>query len=454
MVSLQSSSQPKFHPQFASPEADFVLTSSDDPPILFRVPSFTLRIASQFFKEILIARGSTTRNGDADTDDQNDLYFETKKPARLLLPFLQMISALPVSLITVTDAEAASLPQIYTHVTSLLHLCKLYSAPGPVSQIKAALQNPLFLTDPIRLYYIACTFSWEEERKWALAAIVSGVGGCANVWTIIESGINTGMGSESSLVSNGGDYDKADSNPMAPPSHAQLLLALNPSIHLTRLLLLHRKRRDGLRSALDSHKHFVESSMNDRLFSCPGCAQRAAAERRTAQQAEADAAAAAATQNTHHAPTNTIPTSPPPTGTLISSTPKQSNWEWRDLKNAMVLDFERRSDGGAGMIGKAIFDPYKGVYDTLRLHPAVPVTSQSSPSSQSPISNDTSIPTQIQVQYSAPVTGRPGTVEEWVEGKTCWDAVCTRDGCGWPKYDKTKVLKALADCLRVLPTEL
>jgi len=133
------------------------------------------------------------------------------------------------------------------------------------------------------------------------------------------------------------------------PVHAPTLARLS-SKDLVPLLNLHRKRRDTFKKLLDSPERFAAG--NSTPYHCSRCG---------------------ITQLDNHT--------------------------WREFKNAMFAEIDRRPLG-----------------DTLG----------------------------VAVGYSA----------EWPEAKACWGAKCSKEGCGGSNYDMVATLRQIRNCIDILPSTI
>lgn len=227
-----------YHPRFNSPEADIVLTSSED--TAYRVHSFTLRNTCGYFRSILPqnlagASSSSTFGAGAAGDRRGaeinsglpfDSHTGTIGPIEMpekdmpLCHILSLLSGLPYTPLTSID-----------DVDEALCLAKRLDAPGPVSIIRSSLITPVFLSEqPLRLYAIATKFGWVEEAQIASTETLA-----------------------LDLYYEGYKEDLERISPRA----------------LMRLLRLHRKRREDLKTFLDSTEQFELGNQTKCL--CPGC---------------------------------------------------------------------------------------------------------------------------------------------------------------------------------------
>ncbi|PPQ98420.1 hypothetical protein CVT24_004099 [Panaeolus cyanescens] len=181
----------KYHPEFSSQEADVILASKDA-KVYFRVPSFTLRTTSGFFQTMFSLPQS-------DTSPPNIIYLD--EDADILECLLRMLCGF-------------AFPDIVSHDTleSLAYAAEKYDMAGPLSLIRMYIMTTT-LSDPIRLYAIACRHGWIQEAKELSRRTLS-----MNI------------------------YDQ---------THRSTLRALSSDAMLN-LFVLHRSRKDELEKALNS----------------------------------------------------------------------------------------------------------------------------------------------------------------------------------------------------------
>ncbi|KAL1741283.1 hypothetical protein HDZ31DRAFT_84922 [Schizophyllum fasciatum] len=181
-----------------------------------------------------------------------------------------------------------------------------------------------------------------------------------------------------------------DSRGKPPPSPLHEL----PTVHLLPLLRLHRARRDRWRAFLDSPLTFVAG--NGAPYFCGTCGVTAL-----------------------------------------------DNMPWRLLKHALVDGLERcpRGDIVRAMIGDPVEDPVQAVIDV----------------GVSTADAGTATPPPMPIDPSAPPTPAPATPTVPVcspEAQACWDARCSKEGCGSRNYDRIETIKRLKRCLELLPRSI
>jgi len=212
MASTKQEESPRsYHPPFDSQDADIVLRSTGG--TYYRIPSFTLRNTSGFFRTML----SLPQNGDTQKDDPIPI----NEKDGVLERVLRMISGLETP-----KWES------FDEVDDVLSLVENWDTPGPLAIIRSAITSPLFLADPLRLYVIATHFEWEEEAK------------LASKYTL-------------SLSLHDDEY--------------QAVLQRLSAKHLLALLTFHRKRRDLFKRFIDSEEPFNAGNANP--YHCQGCGE-------------------------------------------------------------------------------------------------------------------------------------------------------------------------------------
>lgn len=200
----------EFHPLFNSfSEADIILGSRER--VLFRVNIATLKRTSAWFRTMFsLPPKATPLPGSADS-----LYLD--EDTHTLEGLLRMVCGLSIPpLETFDDVEA------------LLHAAEKYDMPGPASIVRIAIMRPSFLSEPIRLYAVACRYGWAEEARLA---------------------------STHTLTLN-----------IHAPEHEHTLLKLGTIAALS-LFRLHRARREALRRRLDEPP-FVNDSGDTACSHC------------------------------------------------------------------------------------------------------------------------------------------------------------------------------------------
>ncbi|KAI0785510.1 hypothetical protein C8Q75DRAFT_775218 [Abortiporus biennis] len=190
----------KYNRHFCSAEGDIVLGSRDG--IYFRIHSFTLKMASGWFRAMLSLPqrpGSLTPSGSqtgraltgrpstplpphdpsppaktfgdwlphadksrssSSLSFDNTIYVD--EDSTTLEGLLRMISGLPI-------------PKLdsYEMIEPILFAAEKYDMPGPPSIIRAIIMTGPFIKDPLRLYALCCLYGWEREAKEASAKTLS-----------------------------------------------------------------------------------------------------------------------------------------------------------------------------------------------------------------------------------------------------------------------------------------
>ena len=209
----------KPHPSFNALDADIILCSSDN--VFFRIHSLILTIASGWFSTLLSLPHCPPS------------YKQSSSPPPSPPPeVIHMVEDAKVIAGLLSMAGGRELPKIDTfeYLEDLLHTAEKYDMPGVLSILRLAIMSPKFLdTHPVRVYAIACQWGWVEEAKLASTKTL---------------GID--------LLGHDTVKD----------------LGIVESPHLTALMLLHRRRRDVLRTGLDSHTSFYANNVPGRCSHC------------------------------------------------------------------------------------------------------------------------------------------------------------------------------------------
>ncbi|KAF7791922.1 hypothetical protein EIP86_002948 [Pleurotus ostreatoroseus] len=204
------------HPAFADEDADILLCSRDN--VLFRVHSLVLRLASGWFRTLF-------------TLPQSPLPAPPlcKRPPPELIPMVEPADVLAALLGTACGHALPPLDSL-PFVEALLHAADKFDMPAALSVLRLALTAPPLLdAHPVRVYGLACQWGWREEARAAAARTV-GVDLCSR-----------------DAVRDMGAVD-------AP--------------YLARLMLLHRRRREALKAALDAPGEFYANCAPGKCSQC------------------------------------------------------------------------------------------------------------------------------------------------------------------------------------------
>jgi hypothetical protein len=146
-----------YDPAFADDEANIVLQSSDG--ICYRIPSYTLRTTSGFFRDMMTLSQHNTAAPVKGQDSDVIVLGETSKVFGTLL---RMIGGLTVP-------RWGSIDEL----EDVLVAAEKYDMPGPVATIRLIITTPAFLSQPLKLYAIAARYGWEDEAKAASKGTLS-----------------------------------------------------------------------------------------------------------------------------------------------------------------------------------------------------------------------------------------------------------------------------------------
>jgi len=138
-----------YDPAFAEQDANIVLQSSDG--VFYRIPSFTLRTTSGFFREMM-----TLPQPDSPSPDHDENPITLDETSEALGKLLRMISGFEIS-------EWKSLDE----AENLLAAAYKYDMPGPLSAMRAIFRLLFAAEQPLRSYAIAAQHGWEAEAKIA-----------------------------------------------------------------------------------------------------------------------------------------------------------------------------------------------------------------------------------------------------------------------------------------------
>jgi hypothetical protein len=140
--------KPEFHPDFASEDADVVLTSKDD--VSFRTYSLFLRKSSTFFRDTLSLPQPTSQTDSHDPFEHRVHLDETADTIERVLRMISFMEVPPLDSLQVIDP--------------LLYALDKYGMPGPTSVIRIAIMLEKFLiADAVWVYAIACRYGWIHE---------------------------------------------------------------------------------------------------------------------------------------------------------------------------------------------------------------------------------------------------------------------------------------------------
>ncbi|KAK0228669.1 hypothetical protein IW262DRAFT_631381 [Armillaria fumosa] len=160
--SCLSVEKPTYHPSFSFPDADVVLSSSDD--ILYHLDAYTLRTTCGLFRTMFSIPQPQGKYAGGDEESKRPgsrpETIPTYEPAATLTPLLLLLFGLPLH----RPISSWS----YEELERILTLAENWDAQGPISFIRGAISCPRFVEmDPLRLYAIAAHFGWEEEMRLA-----------------------------------------------------------------------------------------------------------------------------------------------------------------------------------------------------------------------------------------------------------------------------------------------
>ena len=232
-----SSEQPlsatnKAHPEFADDDADIILCSSDG--VHFRVHSIILKLSSGWFRALFtLPQGHASELSSSSSSSITASDGKGKPvPAPQQDPIVVNENAELLEML-LRMACGKELPvhrlQSLEFIQDLLQVAEKYDMPGPASIARLAVSLTLVKKHPIRVYGIACRWGWTDIAK------------TASSYTLHLDLLGAPCVEELRHVG---------------------------SADLTRLMMLHRKRRDQLRRSLDSKDLFYANLVPGK---CSGC---------------------------------------------------------------------------------------------------------------------------------------------------------------------------------------
>ena len=145
--------QPVYHELFNTPDADTVLGSKDG--VLFRVYSSTLRTTSGWFKAMY-----SLPQESREVDDTVTVYVD--EDASTLEALLRCVCGLTI-------------PRLDSHdvIEPMLFAAEKYDMPGPLSIVHAMATTPALLSDPLRLFVLACRYGWDDVIQLSASQTLS-----------------------------------------------------------------------------------------------------------------------------------------------------------------------------------------------------------------------------------------------------------------------------------------
>lgn len=144
---------PVYHELFNSTDADVVLGSKDG--VLFRVHTYTLKTTSGWFRDMF-----SLPQDERGTTDAVTVYLD--EDATTLEALLRCVCGLAI-------------PRLdsYDHIEPLLFAAEKYDMPGPPSIVRAMVTTPALLSEPLRLFVLACRYGWDDVIQLSSAHTLS-----------------------------------------------------------------------------------------------------------------------------------------------------------------------------------------------------------------------------------------------------------------------------------------
>ncbi|KAF8325453.1 uncharacterized protein EI90DRAFT_3128817 [Cantharellus anzutake] len=141
----EPSPRPHRHELFNGSDYDLSLVSKDN--IIFNVPSSTLRRSSNFFRSVFLLPQEAQRHS-----DPIKLFLDDD--AWVVEAALRMVNGMPIQMEHFKSFDS---------LEPILHFCEKYDMHGPMSIIQLGMTRPELISNPFRLYTLACRYGWKEE---------------------------------------------------------------------------------------------------------------------------------------------------------------------------------------------------------------------------------------------------------------------------------------------------
>jgi hypothetical protein len=136
-----------YDPAFAENDANIVLQSSDG--VYYRIPAYTLRTTSGFFRGMMTLPVSGKDQG----DDGDVIVLD--EASEVLGTLFRMIGGLPFERWKSVD-----------ELDGILIAAEKYDMPGPIATITINLTTFVFLEQPLKSYAIAARYGMEDAAKF------------------------------------------------------------------------------------------------------------------------------------------------------------------------------------------------------------------------------------------------------------------------------------------------
>ncbi|KXN91876.1 hypothetical protein AN958_11178 [Leucoagaricus sp. SymC.cos] len=163
ITTSQISSAGDFHPKFNDWRADIILSSKEG--TLFRVHSIVLQSASGLLQLFLSDINRTKQEPAESTIESNSGNPRNDPPTEVItLPF----SDPPIErVLLVMTAQEIPPWSSWSELEAAVDVMEYLDTPGLLSFVRTWCLNPVFLSEPIRVYGLGAKFEWEEVMQHA-----------------------------------------------------------------------------------------------------------------------------------------------------------------------------------------------------------------------------------------------------------------------------------------------
>lgn len=144
------------HPTFANPSAEVALVSIEG--TIFQIYALTLRETSGFFRDTL----SLPQPAIEPSSSASVITLQLSEKSDTIEELLRVITA-------------KEFPELDTWASleSFTAAAEKYDMPGPLSLARRLIMAPPFISDPIRVYAVACHHGWTKQASLAATATLS-----------------------------------------------------------------------------------------------------------------------------------------------------------------------------------------------------------------------------------------------------------------------------------------
>ncbi|KXN91881.1 hypothetical protein AN958_11183 [Leucoagaricus sp. SymC.cos] len=140
VIEIHSDTKPSFHPLFNDEDAEIILSSNES--MRFRLPRFTLKKASDYFRNIFANKPVTE-------DQHHVIPFPTEPVEHVLF----MISPLPTTS-----------PSTFDKIEAIINVMQYLDTQGPLNAFRQHVL-PVCYDKPVKLYELGVKLGWPELEQ-------------------------------------------------------------------------------------------------------------------------------------------------------------------------------------------------------------------------------------------------------------------------------------------------